>query len=81
MGYKQYLKFKEAHRNKMIIFISQADGKQPSGRTAKSVLYDASQKIWVEGFHAISNGRYIGPTGKFIIWEEGAVKYWGDNKN
>ncbi|MGL4332115.1 MAG: hypothetical protein ACRCZQ_10345 [Bacteroidales bacterium] len=80
MSYKQYQKFKERHRNKLIIFISHADGKQPSGRAAKSVMYDASLKIWVEGYRAFSKGRYIGEKGYIDVWEEGAMKYWGENE-
>lgn len=76
LNYKQYLKFKKKHSNKLIIFVSHADGKQPAGRAAVSVKYDADQKIWVEGFKAISNGRYIGNTGEYIIWAKGAEEYW-----
>lgn len=77
LNYRRYLEFKKAHRDKLIIFVSHADGKQPAGRAAVSVKYDADQKIWVEGHKAISNGRYIGSTGECIIWEEGAARYWG----
>ena len=80
LNYKRYLEFKKKHSNKLIIFVSHADGKQPAGRAAVSVKYDADQKIWVEGYKAISNGRYIGSTGECIIWEEGAAKYWGPAK-
>lgn len=77
MNYAQYISFKERHRNKLIIFVSHADGKQPSGRSAKSVMFDAALKIWVEGFKAFSKGRYIGPNGgEYTIWLEGAEKYW-----
>ena len=74
--YKQYIAFKEKHHDKLIIFISHADGKQPAGRSAKSVMYDATLKIWVEGFKAFSKGRYIGPKGSLTIWPEGAMRYW-----
>ena len=77
MTYKQYIEFKQKHRNKLIIFISHADGKMPAGRSAKSVMYDASLKIWVEGYKAFSKGRYIGATGEYVIWPEGSIKYWG----
>lgn len=77
MSFSQYITFKERHRDKLIIFISHAEGKNPSGRPAKSVKYDADLKVWVEGFRAISNGRY-NPGGVFTIWTEGAEKYWGD---
>lgn len=76
MSYKKYIEFKEKHRNRLLIFISQADGKQPSGRAAKSVMYDASLKIWVEGFRAISKGRYIGKDSHYTIYPEGAERYW-----
>jgi hypothetical protein len=79
LNYDSYRKFKEAHQNKLLIFISHADGKRPSGRSSKSVLFDASLKIWVEGFKAFSNGRFIGANGGiFTIWEEGAFRFWGE---
>lgn len=74
---KQYFDFVNAHRNKLIIFISQAEGTKPSGRTAVRVQYDASLKIWVEGFRATSNGRYFGPVGYYDVWPERAREYWG----
>lgn len=77
LTYKQYIAFKQKHKNKLIIFISHADGKQPAGRSAKSVMYDSTLKIWVEGYKAFSKGRYIGSTGEYVIWPEGAIKYWG----
>lgn len=77
LNYRRYLEFKKRHSNKLIIFVSHADGKQPAGRSAVSVKYDADQKIWVEGYKAISNGRYIGSTGEYVIWDKGAAEYWG----
>lgn len=79
ISYKQYITFKERFPDKLIIFISHADGRSPAGRSARSVMYDASLKIWVEGYRAYSKGRYIGETGVFTIWHEGAVKYWGNS--
>lgn len=49
----------------------------PAGKAAKSVMYDASLKIWVEGYKAISKGRFIGKTGEYVIWDDGARGYWG----
>ena len=77
LTYKQYIAFKEKHPNKLLIFISHADGNLPNGRAAKSVMYDASLKIYIEGFRAFSKGRFIGPRGYFNIWPEGAEEYWG----
>ena len=80
INYKEYLKFKEAHRDKLIIFVSHASGSLPNGRSAVSVMYDASLKIWVQGYRAFSKGRFFGPVGHFTIWDEGARKYWGNKE-
>lgn len=76
LSYKEYILFKEQFRNKLLIFISHASGSQPSGRPAKSVMFDSTLKIWVEGYKAFSKGRFIGPTGQYTIWDDGAEKYW-----
>ena len=81
LSYRQYLEFKSKLPNKLLIFLSHADGKQPSGRAAKAVKYDAMLKIWVEGYVAHSNGRFIGPTAKAVIWEQGAYEYWNLNRS
>lgn len=78
MSYKDYIHFKEEHRDKLIIFISHASGSMPRGSAAVGVMYDATLKIWVEGFKAFSKGRFIGPVGEYTIWQEGAEKYWGN---
>ena len=79
MSYKEYQSFKEAHRDKLLIFVSHADGHNPDGRSAKKVMYDAALKIYVEGFRTFSKGRFFGPASYFTIWDEGAARYWGDN--
>lgn len=73
---KQYEEFIDQHKNKLIIFVSQADGLKPWGRTAQSAMYGASLKIWVEGYRAISKGRYRGNLGYYTIWAEKAEEYW-----
>lgn len=78
LTYRQYIEFKEANRKKLLIFISHADGKQPNGRAAKSVMYDATLKIRVEGFRAFSKGRFIGPVGHYDIDKIKAPIYWGE---
>ena len=79
INYTQYKGLKNRHRDKLIIFISQAYGKQPVGRSANSIMFDATLKIWVEGYRAISKGRYIGSNGgTYTIWTEGSSKYWGE---
>lgn len=73
----QYYEFARAHSNKLIIFTSHADGRNPDGRTARKAAYDADQKVYIEGFRAISKGRNFGAKGFYTIWEEGAEDYWG----
>lgn len=73
MGYEGLV---ERHPDKLIIFISRADGNKPQGRPADNCCWDAGVKIWVEGFRAICKGRFSAKPGvTFTIWEEGKVKY------
>lgn len=78
MNYRQYIAFKERHKRKLLIFVSHADGKLPNGRAAKSLMYDASLKIYIEGFRAFSKGRFIGPIGHIDIVPDKARAYWGE---
>lgn len=80
MKYNEYIEFKEKHKDKLIIFVSHADGASPAGRTAVKVKYDASLKILVQGFKAISMGRFIGEVGSYTIWQKGAERYWGEKQ-
>lgn len=78
MNFNEYLDLKKQFPQKLFIYNSQCEGKNPLGKTAVRVMYDASLKIWIEGYKAFSKGRYIGPNGgEYIIWNEGAEKYWG----
>ena len=74
LTYKDFRAFCEKHKNKMLIFVSRTRGRQPEGRAAISAMYDASCKIWVEGYKAFSKGRFVGTTGEMTIWDEGAKK-------
>ena len=76
MSFEDYLAFKRRHANKLIVIISQAEGTRPKGRTAGRVMFDASLKIWVEGYRAISKGRFFGSIGYYTIWAERAEEYW-----
>ncbi|MBI1838256.1 MAG: hypothetical protein HYR91_13425 [Flavobacteriia bacterium] len=64
---------------KLFIFISHAEGKDPTGATAKAIKYDSDIKIRVEGYKAFARSRFGGDK-PFIIWEKGAEEYW-KNKN
>lgn len=77
LDYRTYKTFKERHKDKLIIFVSHADGIKPEGRTASKVMYDAEMKIFVEGYRALSKGRFISEKGAYYtVWDEGASLYW-----
>lgn len=78
LSFEKYRELVRRYPKKLFIIISQADGKQPSGRTAKRVMYDAALKVWVEGYRAFSKGRYIGPLGYYTVWDRGANEYHGN---
>ena len=79
LTYSSYKELKERHSNKLLIFISHADGMRPEGRAAKKVEYDADIKILVQGFRAMCKSRFMEKPGvPFTIWEEGAAKCWVD---
>ncbi|BDD11676.1 hypothetical protein FUAX_41080 (plasmid) [Fulvitalea axinellae] len=73
----KYLKLKGEFPDKLFVFVSHAEGKQPEGRSAKFVRYDADVKIRVEGYRALPTSRYGGGR-PYVIWEEGAADYWGE---
>lgn len=73
---KELLKLRSEHPEKLFIIISQAEGKLPEGRPAKSIRFDADLKLHVEGYRATSLGRY-NPGGYYTIWAERAEQYWG----
>ena len=78
MRYAEYQRFKEAHPDKLLIFISHATGDKPKGQAADAVMFDATQKILVKGYVAISKGRFK-TGGRYVVWEEGAKKVWGED--
>lgn len=73
-------KFLRRHRDRLIIFVSQTEGSHPSGRTAQRVMFDADMKIYVEGFRAMSKGRFFGTEPYYTVWGEGAERYYGSKK-
>ena len=84
-NWASFKKLKREYPDKLFIFISQADraGKDPDGKLAGKIRYDAEIKIQVEGFKAFVTTRYEdaerGEGGAdFIIWEQGAAEYWAE---
>ena len=70
-----FKKLVDEFRNKMFVIISHAEGKQPAGRSAKTVHYDADIKIWIEGFKAFPKSRYGGGE-PYVIWADKAEQIW-----
>lgn len=67
--YADYLELKEEFPDKLFIFISHADGKNPRSSDAESVRFDADIKIFVEGYAAYPTSRFGGGE-PYIIWRE-----------
>jgi len=80
MKKKDIFKLKQMAQKRLIIIVSHVkDNGQPDGPAATEALRDASMKIWIEGFRAISRGRLFGSLGYYTIWPERANKYYANN--
>jgi len=79
LNYAEYKKLRAEFKTKLFSLISHAEGKNPEGRTAKSIRYDSFVKIWIEGYKASPSSRY-GGNEDYIIWDKGAQEYWGKMK-
>lgn len=76
---KEYLQLKDEFPNKLFIFVSHAEGKEPEGKVAKFVRYDADVKIFVQGYKAFPTSRYGGGKER-VISHDRAEKYWNKVK-
>ena len=76
LNYSEYKKLRAEFRHKLFILVSHAEGKNPEGRTAKSIRYDSFVKVWVEGYKAFPASRY-GGNESYTIWHKGALEFWG----
>ncbi len=75
IDYREYKELRDQNRNKIFVWVSHADGRDPMGATAKAIKYDAYIKIFIEGYKAFAQSRYGGGE-SYVIWEQGANKYW-----
>ena len=73
---EQVIALKNKYKSKLFIFTGWAKSKVPAKRIGEDVLFIANQKIFVEGYRAISRGRSFGELGYLTIWEKGATEYW-----
>jgi hypothetical protein len=76
----QYYQIKELfiEKNKGLIWISQAVGKKPKGALADDIRFDVDIKNWIEGYKVFPEGRLNGGGEPFVVWPEGAAKYWNE---
>lgn len=75
LTFSEYKALKNTFPDKLFVYISHIEGKQPEGVTARRIWRDANVSIRVEGFRAFPVGRYGG--GQYInISEERATEYW-----
>lgn len=77
MNYADYKRLRDRFPQKLFILISHSEGKDPAGRVAKSIRFDAYVKIYVEGFRAFAISRYGGGL-HYDVWPEQAQRYWGE---
>lgn len=78
MGVKQYHAMLKEFPTTLFIINSHAEGKEPEGKVAKKIRYDAMIKIHVQGYVAFCKSRYLrGKSIPIIIWAEEAEKFHG----
>jgi len=77
MTYSEYKELRNEFRDVLFIIISHAEGKKPADKRAESIRYDASVKIFVEGYVAYITSRYrTGDVKEYKIWKEQADKFY-----
>jgi len=77
MNYADYKRLKDLFKDKLFILVSHAEGRDPAGRVAKSIRFDANVKIRIEGFRAFAISRYGGGL-YYDVWPDEAKSYWGE---
>lgn len=81
MNYSDYKKLKDEFRNKLFIFVSHADGREPKGQVGKSIRYDAFVKIIVAGYMAKAESRYGGDKdSQYVVWQKGYDSFYACEK-
>lgn len=75
LRYEDYKTLIDRYRKKLFVFVSHADGREPSGKVAMSIKYDAHIKVRVDGFMAYCNSRYGGGE-PYTISEEKASRIY-----
>lgn len=76
LKFSEYKRIKGLFPNKLFIYISHVEGKQPDGYVAKRILRDSNVSFRVEGFRAFPVSRYGGGN-PIDVSKELADEYWG----
>lgn len=78
---EKIIELRKKYRKKIFLYISHVEGKEVEGKEAYAVKRDSFVRINVAGYRAIYVGRgKAGKTGYYTIWEEGAEKFWLQNR-
>jgi hypothetical protein len=78
LSYPEYRALRNEFRDVLFILVSHAEGKKPADKRATSIWYDASVKIFVEGYKAFVTSRYsAGDSKQYVIWDDMAGQYHG----
>jgi len=85
LGFKMndYMNLLADFPQKLFIFVAHERTGEPKGDMAKYIRYNSDVKIHTEHFKAMVTTRFADPltgdgTDDYVIWEEGANKYWLD---
>jgi len=77
LTFGDYKRIKALFPNKLFIYVSHIDGRQPEGLTARKISRDSGVIFRIEGFKAFPVSRYGGGE-PIVISGEKALQYWGD---
>lgn len=79
-NFEQYKEFKIRYRNKIILITGHAETSKPRSQLEIDIMFNAKQKVFINGYLATCKGR-TGTGGTYIIWEEGYEKLRGANSS
>lgn len=80
-NFDKFLEFTREFPKKLFVFTAHAKGNQPRTEFETSIYFDATQKVFVNGFLATNKGRKYGPNNKFfIVWQKAFDELQGVNK-
>ena len=79
LTFDEYKRLKTAFPDKLFVYVSHVNGRQPEGQVAKRIWRDANVYFRIEGHRAFPVSRYGGGN-PIDVWKERAEEYWGLEK-